>query len=159
MLNLSSVTQRKFPCVAPAALPLPAAGPPSLGPGWWALSLYPPGWVQHSWCLCLDELQGLVSLSLQQQRVLLSLLSGLCFSGSVRRQKVLGKVKGLSWRVFPHSEAHVDDISSLCLLWRDWQTTLVSLFTSWKPFSLPYYWFSISKDNFLENSCDPSRPN
>lgn len=48
-----------------------------------------------------------MSLSLQQQRVLLSLLSGLCFSGSVRRQKVLGKVKGLSWRVFPHSEAHV----------------------------------------------------
>lgn len=27
MLNLSSVTQRKFPCVAPVALPLPAAGP------------------------------------------------------------------------------------------------------------------------------------
>lgn len=47
---------------------------------------------------------GLVSLALQQQWVLLSPLSGLCFSGSVRRQKVLGKLKGLSWRVFPHSE-------------------------------------------------------
>lgn len=45
---------------------------------------------------------GLVSLALQQQWVLLSPLSGLCFSGSVRRQKVLGKLKGLSWRVFPH---------------------------------------------------------
>ena len=60
---------------------------------------------------------GLVSLALQQQRVLLSPLSGLCFSGSVRRQKVLGKLKGLSWRVFPHCEAQVATGTGLRILY------------------------------------------
>lgn len=51
-----------------------------------------------------------MSWSLQQQQVLLSLLSGLCFSGSLRSQKVLlGKVKGpvLGRGVFPHSKAQL----------------------------------------------------